>query len=412
MGLIITPQSEIDAYYASEDLSQSKLKKLLKGVASFKAEENLSKKPYIIFGKAVDTILTGEEGEFEKSFYLSQLEKAPSDAVAAIVLSVFENVQEEYINEINSFPVTDAVQVKDEGDHVIIENDTLDLPKIPPSFAEFAGNLFDWEKYILQACTDAKYQPRWGAEAKMKAICEPGAEYFKDLAKSANKTIIDSETNNKIQNIVESIKTHWRTAKYFDREEQAETENVTFIYQMPIYFEYRGIKCKALLDLVIVVRDEDGNIISVQGVDLKTTSDYTNQFTSSIRSYRYDLQGSWYSLALVDHYALWNTPQKLKPFRFIVESTISPGTPLIYEMSESLLKVGKEGRPPYKIVDSSFSTSTPEQYTIMSGIDGYEQLLDLFLYHTENGWDMDKDIMEADNRNENLIVDWNGIINV
>lgn len=412
MGVIITPQNEIDAYYASESLGQSKLKKLARGVDTFKIEEDLSSKPHIILGKAVDTILTGEEGEFEKAFYVSSLEKTPSDTVAGIILSVFNRVKEDYDNEVNSYPVKDAVEVKDNGDHISIENDTLEFPELQKSFPEFAGYLYDWEAYILDACAEVNYQSRWGAEAKMKAICEPGTEYFQDLSKSFGKTIIDSTTYNKILSITSSLKTHWRTAKYFDRETQSEFENVTFIYQMPIYFNYKGVECKALLDLVVVVRDEQGKIISVEGIDLKTMSGNTTDFLSSIKSYRYDIQGAWYSAALIDYYALQNNLDVLKPFKFIVESTINPGKPLIYQMSETLLKIGKEGRPSYTVVDTSFSTSIPEQYVILPQIDGFDQLIDLFIYHTEKGWEVDKDIIEADEKNEHLIVDWNGIINV
>lgn len=412
MGVIITPQSEIDAYYASESLGQSKLKKLSRGVDNFKFEEDISSKPFIIFGKAVDTILTGEEGEFEKSFYVSSLEKAPSETVAGIILLVFDRIKEDYENEVNSYPVTDAVEVKDNGDHIIIENDTLGFPLLRKTFVEFVGYLHDWESYILDACAKVNYQSRWGAEAKMKAICEPGNEYFQDLTKSSGKIIIDSNTHNKILNIVSSLKTHWRTSKYFDREFQSEFENVTFIYQMPIYFNYKGVECKALLDLVVVARDEEGKIISVEGIDLKTMSGNTTDFLSSIKSYRYDIQGAYYCQALNDYYALENSIDVLKPFKFIVESTVTPGKPLIYEMSEALLEIGKLGRTPYIVADTSFLTLRPEQYIILPAIEGFDQLINLFIYHTENGWEMDKDIMEADNQNEHLIVDWNGIVNV
>ena len=66
MGVVITPQSEIDKYFESDALSQSSLKKLLTGINSFlnnqKEESELfyTEKGHFIIGSAVDMLLTGE----------------------------------------------------------------------------------------------------------------------------------------------------------------------------------------------------------------------------------------------------------------------------------------------------------------------------------------------------------------
>ena len=83
MGIIITPQAEIDAYFESSALSQSSLKLLLKGYHAFvenrdSDEDEKGEKSHLIIGSAVDLLLTGEEGEFQKQYYVSTLEKKPS----------------------------------------------------------------------------------------------------------------------------------------------------------------------------------------------------------------------------------------------------------------------------------------------------------------------------------------------
>lgn len=396
MGVFVTPQSEIDAYYASEALGQSKAKKLLQGLPAFTAEEDdLSDKVFIKIGKGVDMLLTGEEGEFEANFHISKVEKAPSDAIIGIIQHVVERVKEDYNEYLLTIPVKDAVQVVDGGDHVVVENDTLEEIEITP-FNVFAGELHNWETYVLEGCANVNYQPRWGADAKFKAIVEPGSEYFKDLCNSEGKIIIDANTNNIIDNVVSSLKTHPRTAKYFNKEGQAEFgDNMDFYYQLPIYFMYNGVECKALLDFVVVIKDASGDILQVQPIDLKTMFGNTFDFPDSIKARRYDIQAAWYTEAVYAHFCLDREDTSLvAPFRFIVESTTKQGKPLIFELDREYLyeaRVGKQVSPSYYIP-------------------GMDDLIAKFNYHTENGWELEQEIQEADEKGEFLKVNWNGIV--
>lgn len=409
MGLIITPEQEIIAYYESDAMSQSKLKKLLTGIDAFIAEqEDISKKPYIIQGKAVDTILTGEEGDFEKNFYISSSEKKPTDAVASIVNYVYDRVSEDYTEYLSTITPLGGTQEIVEGQEIIlIEHDNLEdeVPITP--FLEFIGRLDQYEAYIIEGCEQyvgptgsIGYQSRWGVDARLKAICEPGSAYFIDLCSSYGKTIIDSTMNNTIQSIVESLRTNLRTASYFDRYEQKDFTHVDVILQMPIYFEYRDIQCKALLDLVTIVRDSDGKILLISPFDLKTMNGNTYNFLNSIKSYRYDIQGVWYTLALRDFYCV--SDKQIAPFRFIVESTTKQGKPLVYELDESIMKIARWGRPAY---------ISEYGHLLSAEINGVEQLLDMYEYHERNGWEAEEEIQQADSIDSPLIVNWNGFVN-
>lgn len=417
MSLIITSNEEIEAYYASSDLSQSELKKLLKGISNFKeSSENIDDKPNIIIGKAVDMILTGNKDEFENTFYVSNIEKMPSEAIVGIIRRVYGMLEEDYDQYVaKQLTVNDPVVVTEEN-NLVVDNDSIFETPVTPAeaimpFSMFAKQLLNNEDYIIAACEEVNYQARWGREAKLKAIIEPGAEYFADLCKAYGKKVIDSTTNNTIQSIVMSLRTNSRTAKYFDRKLFEAHENVTFIYQLPIHFEYRCINCKALLDLVVVVRDEEGRIILVEGIDLKTMHGNTYDFLNNIKSFRYDIQGAWYSLALTHEYALHNTPEKLAPFKFIVESTTFQGKPLVYTLDKTLLKIGKEGRPAFSYIDMAFVGEENKDVIVVSkAILGYDNLIDLYIFHEENGWDLEQEIIESDNNNTPLIVDWNGFV--
>lgn len=399
MGVFVTPQSEIDAYYASEALGQSKAKKLLQGLSAFTAEEDdLSDKVFIKIGKGVDMLLTGEEGEFEANFHISKVEKAPSDTIVDIIQQVVDGVKTKYNEYLLTIPVIDVVKVTDAGTHVLVENDSIDtvLPEIK-TFAEFSGFLHEWEELIIDVCKAVNYQPRYGAEAKLKAIVEPGSEYFKDLCNSNGKIIIDANTNNIIDNVVSSLKTHPRTSRFFNKEDQAEYTTADFYYQLPIYFLYNGVECKALLDFVVVIKDINGDILQVQPIDLKTMFGNTFDFPESIKTRRYDIQAAWYTEAIYAHFCLDRENEDLvAPFKFIVESTSKQGKPLIFEMDKEYLyeaRVGKQISPSYYV-------------------SGMDDIIRKFIYHTENGWELEQEIQEADEKGEFLKVNRNGIVPV
>ena len=77
--VFVTPQKEIDAYFASPALSQSYIKPLTSGLENFLSKAKQYKeeeqnedgvdKEHLLIGSAVDCILTGEEGRFDDIYY-------------------------------------------------------------------------------------------------------------------------------------------------------------------------------------------------------------------------------------------------------------------------------------------------------------------------------------------------------
>jgi hypothetical protein len=246
---------------------------------------------------------------------------------------------------------------------------------------------------LLEAAKN--YQPRWGAEAKLKAIVEPGTEYFNDICKADGKRVISADTYNTIKNIANSLKTHPRTSKYFDKESQAEFETMDFYYQLPIYFLYNGVECKALLDLVVVIKDINGDIVSVEPIDLKTMYGNTFDFPDNIKTHRYDIQAAWYTEAIYAHFFLDRDNEEIvSPFKFIVESTSRQGKPLIFEMTKTFLYEAKVGK----------------QVSANYYVPGMDDIIEMFNYHTENGWEYERAIKEADEKTQFLQVGFFGIV--
>lgn len=389
MGVIVATNVEVKEYYESSNLGQSKLKRLLGDLGSFHKEEDSSAEHFVI-GSAVDCILTNSREAFNEEYYTSEVEKLPSDTVIEILKLVHEDLLKDYAEHL------EVIQGQDEP-----------IPVTP--FAEFVGGLGTWATYILDACEKTGWQPRWGADAKLKNIIEPGSEYFMDLCKAFGKRVISKSQANIINAIVTSLETNPRTSGFFNRVFFEALPNITIYYQFPIYFEYRGVQCKALLDMVIVERDIEGKIISITGIDLKTMNGNTYYFPNSIKTRRYDIQAAWYTLALQHHFAVPDGSNVIKPFQFVVESTSFQGKPLNYIVADSLLNMGRFGRRAISLHETDMFNGDPMASAILQyEIKGFEQLLDLYIYHSENGFNEEREIQEAGL--SPLVVSWDGIV--
>lgn len=356
MGLIITPQAQIDAYFANDAVSQSTLKDLQGGLDKFLAARRKKEdknKRHFIFGSAVDTLLTGEEGEFQRQYFTSSLTKKPSDAEVAIIEKVF---------------------------NTIIANITDNTKEI--------GSFGEYGDIISKVTEELKWQPTWKPETRLTKMAVIGELYFEELKSSVGKTIIPNETFTLIELAVNSLRQNPRTKKFFDRESFINDKNVDIYYQLPIYFSIDGINCKALLDFFLVVKNSNGEVIYVQPFDIKTKSGYTIDFPTSVKSFRYDIQAAWYTDGLKNPTAKFpkGFPDMkhvvMRPFTFVVDSSTEPGKPLLFQSQHDLLDAGRNG--------------VYNDYTKKFLYRGYNSLLKEFIYHTKNGWVEDKVVAEND----------------
>lgn len=354
MAVIIGTQKQVDDYFESENVNQSTLKSLDGGLDNYLAEiakkekEKEENKPipeHFLIGGAVDTILTGVEGEFEKQYYVSNLEKKPSDAEMAIVRQVF--------------------------DELVENNIKIDMP------------LTGYTEMLAIAIVDQNWYGGKPGEKRTAGLIDRCGEYFEDLTNSVGKKILTATMKNTIDAIVMSLTTNPRTSKYFNREMQSEQTNMDFYYQLPIYFTYEGVDCKALLDLVIVYKDDSGNIISIEPIDLKTMSGNTLQFIGKIKAHRYDIQAAWYNRAIIEYFKV--SQEQIEPFKFIVESSTNQGKPLVFRISNNTLIHGRIGER-----EGIFSASEGPRQILYNEIKGYEQLMQDYIYYENQGWVQDK----------------------
>ena len=254
---------------------------------------------------------------------------------------------------------------------------------------------------IIAAANEVEWQVRWKEETRLSKLILAGTAYFEDLKNSLGKKILSSEMKNKIDIICKSLSTNERTKKYFDREVQDSLKNIDFYYQLPIYFSYKGVGCKALMDLVVVHKNEEGEIIKIEPIDLKTMSGPTLQFINKVKQHRYDIQAAWYTKALTEYFKC--PIEIIKPFKFIVESTTNMGSPLVFQISTGTLIHGRIGSP-----EGTFVSDDGLRTLNYPAVKGFTQLMEDYIYYDAQDFSTDKILVD----NKGVIeIDWNkGVI--
>lgn len=366
----ITKEKDVQDYYDNEALSQSVLKKMGGTISELEKKVDATK-PSIKIGSAVDCLLTSTKKDFESRFYVSDPNSQNvSDTIKEIVKLVYEEVLKDY---------QDYLAETEDSDTLFSEEDLTPFPV-------FVGErqLEDFEPYILGACEDISYGKTYKDETKVRKVLE-GGSFFKDLIYSSGKTILTVEEKGIVDSVVNSLRTNPRTSKYFDLEALSQTPLVKVHYQYPIYFNYEGIDCKGLLDIVIFQYDEKGALESITPIDLKTMFADTYTFANSVKSRRYDIQALWYTMGLT-----YLFPEVvINPFQFVVESTATPGKPLVFEVTDDLLNFALSG----------------DKYN-----PGLNEFIERYKFYKEYGFTLEKEIVEADKMNQPLKLDINGIV--
>ena len=352
----------VNSYYEHPAISQSQLKLLLgpdPSIFNTIQEPDLyfEEKKHFLIGDGVDMQLTRPIEEFNQKFHISNLQNKPSDTIKSIVNQVYDLVKEEV-----------------------------------GSLAD-KGLLRDHTSKIIDSCNDHNYQPNWKTETRVAKVVEAW-EYWEDLKLAEGKTVLSSEENDLISQIVMSIRTSPNTSKYFQT-----SKDVEVLYQLAIYFPCQGVDCKALLDMVVIDHKEK----TIQPIDFKTMGDQTIYFPKSLRQRRYDIQAAFYNEALKSKHSAY----EILPFKFIVESTTNPGNPLVFTCNQELLEIGKSGRSAYILCDKSYVSDEYTVYMKFDKIKGFHQLIEDYKWYMEKDFETKREIVESQGEFQ---LDWNGII--
>ena len=352
----------VEEYYNDSRLSQSKLKLLLgnnPNLFNTVAEPKLyfEEKKYFLIGDGVDCQLTRPITEYAEKFHVSNVENKPSDTMKSIINQIYDEAR-------------------------TVES------------ADVVGSLRDplYTETIVEVLNSHGYQSNWKEATRIAKVYEAW-EYWDDLRAGEGKSILSAEEDSLISQIVMSIKTNDVTRPYFEG-----GYDVEILYQVPIFFTISEVDCKGLLDMIRI------NHITkaIEPNDIKTLGDNTMNFPKALRQRRYDIQGAFYTEGLRQTYPGYT----ILPFKFIVESTTSPGTPLVYTMDTQLLETGKYGRSGIKLKGISQDSLMQVYYGRIENIKGYLQLIEEYKWYLENGFEKHINIVNAQGE---FTVNWDGV---
>lgn len=203
--------------------------------------------PSLTFGRAVDSIITGGQPEFDKEFMVAEYQSIP-DSIVRIVKSLFS-------------------QYKDSCDNLSSIQDAR----------------------IIKETEEQGYQMNWRPETRARVIKEKGYEYYNLLFVAGNRTILDTQTYQDVCNAVRALKESKSTQFYFAEDNPFEPDIERF-YQLKFKGEFNGVKYRNMADLIIVNHKEKW----VKPVDLKTSSHTEWDFYKSFVDWRYDIQARLY----------------------------------------------------------------------------------------------------------------------
>ena len=204
--------------------------------------------------------------------------------------------------------------------------------------------------------------------------------YIKFLKNKGDRIILKRQEAITVRHMAKLLTKSPHCGWLFDRENIK--EGITILYQLPVFFTCQDVKCKGLLDIVVI----DHNNKTIQPIDLKTTGKSVHAFRKSFITFNYYLQAAFYSRGL----EIWKnnfeglgdiSQYKMLNFKFLVQEKACYNKPMFFNTSDNDLKIGKLGG----------YLKAGEQY-----IKGYIELLDELKWHRkEDYWEMPKDAVAS-----------------
>lgn len=203
--------------------------------------------PSLVFGSAVDTLITGSEEDFNAQFMVAELTTPPSDTLVIIVKRLFDTFKEEY-NSLVSIPDED----------------------------------------LLNAIEDIQWNNHWLPKTRAKKIKEDCAGYYGLLYLAGDRAIISSTTYSDIINTVDRLKSADSTRFFFEPDNIF--DNIERLYQLKFKATFNDVEYRCMVDELIV--DHERKLIIP--VDLKTSSKYEWDFHKSFLDWHYFTQARLY----------------------------------------------------------------------------------------------------------------------
>lgn len=241
--------------------------------------------PSLIFGSAVDALITGGQEEFDNNFIVADFSKLPDSYIALIkeLYNIYGKAYEKIV----------------------------DIP----------------DDKVIPITEKLEFQKGWKPETRDKVIKEKGGDYYKLLALSENKHLVNSEFYTEVLAAVDALRTSPSTSFYFAKNNPFD-DTIQRFYQLKFKAELDGIIYRCMADLLIV----DHKAKTVQPVDLKTSSHFEYEFYKSFLQWNYQIQARlyWRIIKNIMEQDEIFKDYTLLPYKFIVVNKTSLN-PLVWD---------------------------------------------------------------------------------
>lgn len=245
--------------------------------------------PSLVFGSAVDSIITGGQEEFDNRFIVAEF-PVIQDSIIKIVKRLFSIFKDKF-SSLNDIPSNDIICItQEEG-----------------------------------------YQLNWKPETRVKVIKEKGFEYYNLLYIAGDKTILNTNTYQDICKAVNALKENEATKFYFAENNPFEP-NIERFYQLKFKATLNNIDYRCMFDELVVYH----NTKEIQPIDLKTSckkSDREWDFPSHYIEWGYQIQNRLYARILQD---VISKDEYFKDFKILPYKDIiifrGSDTPLVWDI--------------------------------------------------------------------------------
>lgn len=254
-----------------------------------------------------------------------------------------------------------------------------DVKKPTAQLGEFMDIFFACPEEDLDAKYEYAYKEMKNRNPKLRDAKEKFIErmdteakpYLEFIEKSKDKIIVSGDDFYLATRMKDALKNNQFTEKYFNMSFDWETQ-----WQTPMLAEICGIQFKGLLDMLLINHAKK----EIIPIDIKTTSEYPNNFQRSIVKWNYLIQASLYWDIVQENYKDY----KIHDFLFLVSSKVLPDKPYIWKADMPARYIGRYGM-------------NRNGYNLK----GYEQLASDLKWHEETGlWEYPRSVYENQGINE------------
>lgn len=262
----------------------------------------------LLEGSMVDCLITGSQDEFDDLYYVADYPSI-GDKEKQIVLTLYDRLHTIYA-QFSSIPYEEILSILCE---------------------------FDWQK-------------NWRDSTRVKVFSERVGSFYNLIIQADNKTVVDSNTYDRILKMVQTLKTSPTTQGYFADNDPM--SSVKRYYQLKFRDKFESVCYRCMADLIIVDYEEK----KVYPIDLKTSGHKEWDFQDSFEQWSYMIQARLYWRIIKANMSndSYFKDFTLEDYRFIVINKESL-TPLVWEFPLTrakgtlIDKEGKEYRDPFEI---------------------------------------------------------------